>query len=225
MYYLVYYIDINYYGGAIMKSNAVNESLKFPLNTDFELEAAQLLEEDKTIVLAAVDLDHFMLVNDNGGHEEGDRVLIETGRYIEAFLNKLGHGKIFRYAGDEFMILFADGEEKEDVFLWMEELRRNYPIKTDANPTLSLTIGISESPEDGATVVELVRKADGAMYRGKMNGRSRVALAREEKMVTKTSHYTEQQLKRLTKLSKKESIGEAVLLREALDMLLNKYDV
>ena len=44
-------------------------------------------------------------------------------------------------------------------------------------------------------------------------------------MVTKTSHYTEQQLKRLTKLSKKENLGEAVLLREALDMLLNKYDV
>lgn len=208
-----------------MKTNAVNEALQFPLNFDFEQEATLLLEKDCSIVLAAVDLDRFMQVNEKAGHEEGDRVLIETGRYIESFLKNLGHGKIFRYAGDEFMLLFSEGEEKEEVFLWMEELRRSYPVKTDANPSLSLTIGIAEAPGDGSTVVELVRKTEGAMYRGKMSGRSRVSLAREEKMVTKTSHYTEQQLKRLTKLSKKENLGEAVLLREALDMLLNKYDV
>ena len=50
-------------------------------------------------------------------------------------------------------------------------------------------------------------------------------LAKEEKMVPKTSHYTSDQLKRLSKLSKREGIGEAVLLREALDMLLKRYDV
>ena len=44
-------------------------------------------------------------------------------------------------------------------------------------------------------------------------------------MVPKTSHYTSDQLKRLSKLSKREGIGEAVLLREALDMLLKRYDV
>ena len=47
--------------------------------------------------------------------------------------------------------------------------------------------------------------------------------AREEKMVPKTSHYTSDQLKRLSALSKREGIGEAILLREALDMLLKKY--
>lgn len=48
---------------------------------------------------------------------------------------------------------------------------------------------------------------------------------REEKMIPKTSHYTQEQLQRLGKLSKLEGIGEAILLREALDMLLKKYDV
>lgn len=208
-----------------MKTNAVNESLQFPLNVDFDQDAAALLQEDKDLIFASIDLDRFMIVNDIGGHEEGDRVLIETGLYIKSFLEKIGHGKVYRYSGDEFMVLFSDGEEKEEVFLWMEQLRREYPIKTDANPELSLTIGISASPDDGATVVELLRKAEGAMFRAKMSGRSRVYLAKEEKMVTKTSHYTEQQLKRLTKLSKKENMGEAILLREALDMLLTKYDV
>lgn len=208
-----------------MKTNAVNDALHFPLNTDFDQEAAELLQEDNNIILAAIDLDRFMLVNDRGGHEEGDRVLIESGLYIKSFCDRIGHGKVFRYSGDEFVILFSGAEEKEDVFLWMDQLRREYPVKTDANPELSLTIGIAACPEDGATVVELLRKSEGAMFRAKMAGRSRVMLAREEKMVTKTSHYTEQQLKRLTKLSKKENMGEAILLREALDMLLNKYDV
>ena len=47
----------------------------------------------------------------------------------------------------------------------------------------------------------------------------------EEKMVPKTSHYTRDQLQRLGKLSKREGVGEAILLREALDMLLKKYDI
>ena len=44
-------------------------------------------------------------------------------------------------------------------------------------------------------------------------------------MVPKTSHYTQDQLQRLSKAAKQEGIGEAILLREALDMLLKKYDV
>ena len=93
----------------------------------------------------------------------------------------------------------------------------------DGSP-VTLSAGIAAFPEDGNTYSEIVRKADGAMYRGKLVGHNRVCLAREEKMITKTSHYTADQLKRLTKVSKAEGVGEAVLLREALDTLLRKYD-
>ena len=44
-------------------------------------------------------------------------------------------------------------------------------------------------------------------------------------MIPKTSHYTQDQLQRLSKLAAREGIGEAFLLREALDLLLKKYDV
>ena len=70
-----------------------------------------------------------------------------------------------------------------------------------------------------------MRKAESALFRVKQNGRNKVLLAREEKMIPKTSHYTADQLQALTKLSKREGIGEAILLREALDMLLKKYDI
>lgn len=92
--------------------------------------------------------------------------------------------------------------------------------------TLSFTFstGLSAYPDDGSRAREVIRRADGAMYRAKNTGRNKVCLAREEKMVTKTSHYTQEQLERLSKLAKAEGVGEAVILREALDDVLKKYD-
>ena len=206
------------------RKNAVNEALSLPLADQFEADASAMLLSDCDLILAAIDVDQFDAVNKNFDFEEGDRILIETGRYVEQTVKKIGRGRVYRYGGDEFFLLFSAHEEKEDVFLWMEELRRGYDVHTKDGAVQTISIGIAASPEDGATCLELVRKAEGAMFRSKLMGRNRVSLAREEKMVTKTSHYTEQQLKRLTKASQREGIGEAVLLREALDMLLKKYD-
>ena len=62
------------------------------------------------------------------------------------------------------------------------------------------------------------------VYRAKLGGGNRICLAKEDKMVTKTSHYTTEQLQMLSLLSRREGLGEAVLLREALDDLIKKYD-
>ena len=174
------------------------------------------------VVLAMIDLDGFMIVNERYGMAAGDEVLIKTGEHLKCAL--IDGGKLYRYAGDAFAIILP-GVEKEDAFLMLEEVRRGYHVTLPGGEEMTLTIGLSAAPEDGTRYTELVRKADGAMFRGKLNGRNRVCLAREEKMVTKTSHYTVEQLQRLTKLSKREGIGEAILLREALDALLKKYDV
>ena len=80
-------------------------------------------------------------------------------------------------------------------------------------------------PGDGTGDLDILRKAADAVHRAKAGGRNRVCLAREEKMVTKTSHYTQGQLQRLAKLAAAEGVGEAVLLREALDDLLAKHDL
>jgi len=70
---------------------------------------------------------------------------------------------------------------------------------------------------------ELLRKADQALYKAKATGRNKIVLSYEEKMSPKTSHYTLTQLERLSELAKEQGVGEAVLLREALDNLLIKY--
>ena len=79
-------------------------------------------------------------------------------------------------------------------------------------------------PDDGDDPAILIRKCSEALYRAKVRGRNQVALAREEKMVTKTTHYTQGQLEGLSRLAKREELNEATLLREALDDLLRKYN-
>ena len=203
------------------KSNAVNETLMLPLGPEFEKRLAELAGEDEEFVIAMMDMDNILRTNNEFGHETGDRVLIESGKY---FMESAAGAELYRYGGDEFAMLFR-GLEKEEVFLAMERVRAGYGVKLPDGSAQTITIGIAAFPEDASSALELIRKAEGAMFRGKQAGRNRVCLSREDKMVTKTAHYTVEQLNRLTKVSKREGIGEAILLREALDALLKKYDV
>lgn len=208
------------------KGNRVNEVLQLPLAPEFEADLREAMDcEDSFVplVLAVLDLDYFLHINEAFGFEFGDELLISLASYIRDALPDCA--KLYRIGGDEFGIIFKNDMEKEDVFLWAEKLRSELALTDPNGAAVTITIGIAAAFDDGASYHELVRKADGAMFRGKFSGRSKVCLAKEEKMVTKTSHYTTDQLQRLTKLSKREGIGEAILLREALDILLKKYDV
>lgn len=206
-----------------MEKNRVDEVLRLPKARELEKDLTLMIENGMEVVVAMTDLDSFLRVNEAFGSDVGDRVLIETGEYLRAALPE--GTRLYRFGGDQFASVFPEGMEKEDVFLRLEALRAGYAVSLPDGTDQTVTIGIAAAPDDGATYLELTRKAEGAMFRGKAAGHNRVCLAREEKMVTKTSHYTVEQLKRLTKVSKREGIGEAVLLREALDALLKKYDV
>ncbi len=205
-------------------SEIVNKALKeygVQLTVDFDKALGDLINEDRDFVLAMTDLDFFGTLNENFGPDEGDKVLIEFGKYIAVCIK--GSGKCYRYGGDEFAIIF-EGIEKEDVFLMLEGMRSSYNYELPDKTKATISIGIAANNDDASTASELIRKAEGAMVRAKQLGRNRVSLARDDKMVTKTTHYTAEQLHRLTKISKREGIGEAILLREALDALLKKYD-
>lgn len=203
----------------------VNEELQFPLGDQFEKDLTFLMSEEsissgQSAVIAIMDCDNFMHVNTDFGYDVGDQVLIDTGKHFASYLPE--RAQIYRISGDEFGIIFKD-YEREEIFLLLEDVRKKYDVKTPSGEALSVSIGIA-SFDDANRYQELLRKAESAMFRAKFNGRNKIALAKEEKMVPKTSHYTQDQLNELNKLSKKEGIGEAVLLREALDMLLKKYD-
>lgn len=209
------------------KSNKVNEVLGFPGNSDFEAELNNLMsipegEQANNVIIAVFDVDAFDPINKEFGRDVGDSVLINFGQFVESRLPE--SGKIFRIGGDEFGVVFNGDMEREDVFLLMESIRRDLDVKLPDGTSVTISVGIAEAYSDAVRTAELVRKAESALFRAKAAGRNRVALAKEEKMVPKTSHYTADQLKCLSKIAKKEGVGEAILLREALDILIKKYD-
>lgn len=212
---------------AAKKINAVNDALKFPTGDQFEKDLTEILEGDyeekgETVVIALIDFDEFDHINKDFGREAGDQVLIDTGKYLEK--NVPSGATIYRIGGDEFAVIFKGETEREDVFLFLNELKNGFDVQTPDGAKQTITVGMATAGMDASRYAELVRKADSALYRAKVNGRNKVAMAREDKMIPKTSHYTQEQLQRLSKLAKAEGIGEAILLREALDMLLKKYD-
>ena len=188
---------------------------------DFDAMLANAGEKYTDVTLAIIDIDNFKHVNDDFGHKTGDDVLSEIGKILLAIE---AEKSVYRYSGDEFTILFPD-MEKEQAFLIMEKTREAVSKAPECTRTATtISVGIATYNEDGTRRADLVRKAEGALYRAKSTGRNKVALAKEEKLVTKTIHFTVEQLKRLKELSDDVSIGEAALMREALDDLLKKYN-
>lgn len=189
---------------------------------------AEAAENGGSITMGLVDVDWFTKLNKEHGASAGDDVLRVLAEYLVT--SSGGRFPVYRYGGDAFAVLMP-GVDKEEAFLLMEETRRAFTGDHEVGAgdkrvrfSVSITIGVAAYPDDATAPQELMRKANEAVYRAKVGGRAKVCLAREEKMVTKTSHYTQGQLHGLSRLAKREGIGEAVLLREALDDLLRKYN-
>ena len=213
---------------AARKLTAVNDALQFPVGDQFEEDLNEILNSDaeangEVVAIALIDCDRFDHINKDFGADEGDRILIEAGRYI--YENLPEGAKVYRIGGDEFGIIFRGTMEREDIFLFLNELKNGYDVRTPDGEAQTITVGMATAFEDASRCAELVRKADGALFRAKVSGGNKVTMAKEEKMVPKTSHFTQDQLQRLAKLSRREGVGEAILLREALDLLLKKYDI
>ena len=184
--------------------------------------------QETPLSLALLDVDIFMKINEQYGHVTGDRVLVTVAEVIQEYAGK--EALVGRYGGDEYVIVFL-GEEREQAFLKVEQIRQELSrreLKTAVGKTIQgifISGGVASFPVDGRTENELFRKADHALYRAKASGRKQIRLAYEERMVPKTTHYTQIQLERLSKLAEEKGVSEADLLREAMDDFLTKYGV
>lgn len=178
--------------------------------------------EGKPLSLAIFDIDELMGINDKYGHDAGDIAIKMVADKIKELA---GEGAISgRIGGDEFAMLFPDSE-REEAFLTLERIRAEIENNQELEVKVTVRGGLATYPVDGRSEREIMRKADQALYTSFVAGRNRVSLARDERKVTKTTHYTPTQLERLEKLAEDIDVGEAELLREALDDLLSKYDV
>lgn len=187
---------------------------------------AKAFEKDATGALLLTDLDNFHQVNVQAGREAGDKVIRAAMGVLKRWAEAEGW-RVARVGGDEFG-LFAAGLALETAFLRADKLRQDLDaaMAKDLPKGLRVTasIGVAAAPRDAKTSSELMKKADLALYAAKDQGSDTVALAPGDEMILKSSYYTAAQLGRLKALAERQKKKESVLLREALDELLRKYD-
>jgi diguanylate cyclase (GGDEF)-like protein len=135
---------------------------------------------DRPLSFAMIDVDHFKHYNDTQGHPAGDIVLQELAKL---FLQRVRQTDIAcRYGGEEFAVLFLD-TTIEEATLVAETLRRKvayheFPFgKEQPEGCLSVSIGVAELTADMLEPMDLVTRADQALYAAKHAGRNRVATA------------------------------------------------
>ena len=174
------------------------------------------------LAVAHADLDEFATVNDEFGHDAGDLVLASWERTLKGSLPR--DAIVHRIGGDEYIVALFD-HTAETALILLEEIRDHFTSHRipEIGRRCGVSIGIASRPPHAASTPELMQAAYAALGRAKREGRSRVAIYVEEKMVLKSNYYARTTLERLAKLSDHTGRTEASLLREALDELLVKY--
>jgi diguanylate cyclase (GGDEF)-like protein len=141
--------------------------------------------------IGLVDIDFFKKFNDKYGHDVGDQVL----KLVASRLGKVGGGgKSYRYGGEEFAILFPN-KDRDHSFNKLENLRKDIekqqfsvrgkkrpgkkptiPVffRRAKNEKITVSIGVAQKSEKLNDVQDVIKAADDALYKAKIDGRNRV---------------------------------------------------
>ena len=139
----------------------------------FDLAKAWSERSESKLALLYLDLDHFKQINDTLGHPVGDLLLQQVAQRLSTTLRDTD--TISRQGGDEFLIALTDVQDVEAVgriaSKITEALARPFEIEGH-ELAVTLSIGITLCPDDGADFDTLLQRADTAMYRAKESGRN-----------------------------------------------------
>lgn len=145
----------------------------------FETEKQKYIKTGEPFSVAFLDLDYFKAINDNYGHLFGDHVLVSFVEIVNKHLPS--QSKIFRFGGDEFLVLFPNktGSEAKEIMeeIYLEISKKVFnPMKDENEMTISFSTGIAEFNESIQTKSALLEKADQALYVAKENGKNQIVV-------------------------------------------------
>ena len=134
-------------------------------------------EDQRLVGLLFLDLDRFKTVNDSLGHTAGDELLVAIAQRLHAALRP--EDTIARLGGDEFAILVEDVRTPQTVLDLAERMSATFdaPFRLDEREiTIRSSIGVVIASAGRRTADDVLRDADVAMYRAKVNGRGSYTL-------------------------------------------------
>ncbi|MCJ8293286.1 MAG: diguanylate cyclase [Colwellia sp.] len=122
--------------------------------------------------IISIDIDDFKKINDNYGHDIGDKVLQSFSALIEGHIRQTDH--LFRVGGEEFVIL-CESKTKNDAIKLAEKLRsitENTTLMTNIDFTISLGICAVRKDDDANSIA---KRVDTLLYQAKANGKNIVS--------------------------------------------------
>lgn len=132
------------------------------------------------LTMAMFDIDHFKLFNDKYGHATGDEVLRHVAHTMERelYLRKT-HGEIFRFGGEEFIIIFRDktAEECSPIIVDLRNALYSAPLFLNGKKlNVSVSFGVSELKSSDTGFTDLFNRVDNYLYKSKNAGRNKMTV-------------------------------------------------
>jgi diguanylate cyclase (GGDEF)-like protein len=138
-----------------------------------------IARDDQPFTLLFLDIDRFKHINDQFGHLQGSRLLVEASRVMRGCVRDVD--VVARYGGDEYTITLLETDSAgglrvaERVRQAME--RHRFQARENLEISVTLCIGVASYPEHTRDRDTLIQLADAAMYRGKRGARNVVFVA------------------------------------------------
>lgn len=129
------------------------------------------------LAVMILDIDHFKQINDKHGHHVGDSILRDVSASVADSLRSTDF--LFRYGGEEFLVVLVESDPGQSVAA-AERVRQAIMGRTftAGSAGVAVTVSIGLADHDGhPDPNHLVRRADGALYMAKEQGRNRLAVA------------------------------------------------
>lgn len=124
-----------------------------------------------------IDADRFKGINDNFGHEAGDKTLVYLATKLNKYAKQL-NGEVYRYGGEEFVILCFIAKDR--LIQKLNELKEDIKNEKIYHPLREISITVSMGVSffsDSKNTNEMIKKADESVYKAKNNGRDRIEIA------------------------------------------------
>jgi diguanylate cyclase (GGDEF)-like protein/PAS domain S-box-containing protein len=134
---------------------------------------ARSQEHGTILAVLFLDLDRFKHINDSRGHEVGDKLLQEIAKRVRAAVRP--SDIVVRMGGDEFVVVLHKVNTPDEVAIAATRINEvlSAPVMIDGRALVAtVSIGVSLFPRDGATMGELLKHSDTAMYQAKDLGRN-----------------------------------------------------